>query len=143
MEQVKLKVEDINDTPPVFEDLSTVKFSEDTLPGETIASLRAFDADLNSHVAYSITQGDKNTFNIDPASGDLSLLKTVDREQVETFRLGVRADDGKQFTDINIIITVRTGFSLLWGWINLKLEFTCSVNYGNYKTISMLGGGRQ
>ena len=96
----------MNDTPPVFEDFSTIRFSEDTLPGEVVSTVRAYDADLESHVEYSIVGGDRNTFTIDPRTGDLALLRTVDREQEELFRLVVRADDGQHHSDINILITV-------------------------------------
>ena len=79
-------MEDVNDTPPVFEDFSTIRFSEDTLPGEVVTTIRAYDADLESVVQYSLVSGDRNTFTIDPRTGDLSLLRTVDREVEESFR---------------------------------------------------------
>ena len=69
-------------------------------------------------------EGDGKTFTIDPRSGELSLLRTVDREAEELFRcdrenflkktltlysirLTVRADDGVHQSDINVLITVR------------------------------------
>ena len=104
--QVRLSLEDVNDTPPVFEDFSTIRFSEDTLPGEVVTTIRAYDADLESSVEYSLVAGDRNTFTIDPRTGELALLRTVDREVEELFRLVVRADDGQHHSDINVLITV-------------------------------------
>lgn len=101
-----MKVEDINDTPPVFEDFSTIRFSEETNPGVPISTMKAYDADLESVIEYSIVSGDRDTFNIDKQTGELSLIHTVDRETQETFRLGVRASDGKQYSDINVILVV-------------------------------------
>ena len=101
-----MKVEDINDTPPVFEDFSTIRFSEETNPGVPITTMKAYDADLNSVIEYSLVNGDTETFRIDKKTGELSLTHTVDREIQETFHLGVRASDGKQFSDINVIIVV-------------------------------------
>jgi hypothetical protein len=37
---VQLTVEDVNDSPPYFEDLSTIRFSENTLPGEIITTIK-------------------------------------------------------------------------------------------------------
>ena len=68
--------------------------------------MKAYDADLDSVIEYSIVSGDTDTFSIDKQTGELSLIHTVDRETQETFRLGVRAADGKQFTDINVILVV-------------------------------------
>ena len=99
-------MEDINDSSPIFEDSSTIRFSEDTLPGEIIHTLKAYDPDLDNAVQYSIVGGDSNTFTIDSSSGELSLLHTVDRELEETFQLMVRASDGVHQTDIKIILAV-------------------------------------
>ena len=68
--------------------------------------MKAYDADLDSVIEYSVVSGDMDTFNIDKDTGELSLVHTVDRETQETFRLGVRAHDGKQFSDINVILVV-------------------------------------
>ncbi len=37
---VQLTVEDINDSPPYFEDLSTIRVSENALPGEVITVIK-------------------------------------------------------------------------------------------------------
>ena len=87
-----------------------------------MATIRADDKDLDSIVEYSLVSGDKSTFNIDSRTGDLSLLRTVDREEEESFRsvktddnavfncnpcrLVVRAEDGAHQTDISVLITV-------------------------------------
>ena len=68
--------------------------------------MKAYDADLDSVIEYSIVSGDMDTFQIDGNTGELSLTHTVDREAKETYRLGVRASDGKQFSDINVILVV-------------------------------------
>lgn len=96
----------MNDTPPTFASYSTIKFSEDTLPGEVVATLSASDADLESKIKYSLVSGATGTFTIDENTGDLSILHTVDREELETYRLGIRASDGEHNTVINTIIIV-------------------------------------
>jgi hypothetical protein len=37
---VQLTLEDVNDSPPYFEDLSTIRFSENTLPGEVVTVIK-------------------------------------------------------------------------------------------------------
>ena len=105
--QVKVHVEDINDTPPVFEDISTIRFSEEANPGVPLYTVRAYDADLDSVVKYSIVGGDTETFTIHPESGELALAHTVDREQRETYRLAVRASDGEHHSMVNLILVVQ------------------------------------
>ena len=62
--QIRVTIEDVNDTPPIFDDFSTIVFSEDTLPGEVITNIKAYDGDQGSVVEYSIVRGDRNTFSI-------------------------------------------------------------------------------
>ena len=57
----------------MFEDISTIRFSEGTNPGVPIYTVRAYDADLDSVVKYSIVDGDRDTFTIDEVTGDISL----------------------------------------------------------------------
>ena len=52
--EVNLTVEDVNDTPPVFEDISTIRFSEDTNPGVPFTRVRAYDSDVDNVIKYSI-----------------------------------------------------------------------------------------
>ena len=59
--EVSLTVEDVNDSPPVFQDISSIRFSEDTNPGVPFSRVRAFDSDLNNVIKYSIVGGDKVT----------------------------------------------------------------------------------
>ena len=91
----------------MFEDISTIRFSEGTNPGVPIYTVRAYDADLDSVVKYSIVDGDRDTFTIDEVTGDISLLHTVDRELRETFRLSVQASDGKHQSLANLILVVQ------------------------------------
>lgn len=105
--QVKVHMEDINDTPPVFQDISTVRFSEETNPGVALYTVRAYDADLDSVLSYSLVGGDTDTFIMDQETGEISLSHTVDREVRETYRLTVRASDGKYESVANLILVVQ------------------------------------
>ena len=56
---VSLTLEDVNDSPPVFSDISTIRFSEDTNPGVPFTRVRAYDSDVDNVIKYSILSGDK------------------------------------------------------------------------------------
>ena len=57
--EVSLSLEDVNDSPPVFWDISTIRFSEDTNPGVAFTRVRAYDSDVDNLIKYSILSGDK------------------------------------------------------------------------------------
>ncbi|KAL4641609.1 protocadherin Fat 4 [Arapaima gigas] len=54
----------------------------------------------------SLLRGADDSFRIDPESGDLIATKRLDRERRSKYSLLVRADDGKQSSDMRVNITV-------------------------------------
>lgn len=58
-------------------------------------------------VTYTIISGADDSFRIDPESGDLMATKKLDRERRSKYSLLVRADDGKQSSDMMLNITVK------------------------------------
>lgn len=61
----------------------------------------------NALVTYTIISGADDSFRIDPESGDLMATKKLDRERRSKYSLLVRADDGKQSSDMRLNITVK------------------------------------
>lgn len=61
----------------------------------------------NALVTYTIISGADDSFRIDPESGDLIATKKLDRERRSKYSLLVRADDGKQSSDMRLNITVE------------------------------------
>ncbi|KAI4818747.1 hypothetical protein KUCAC02_004049 [Chaenocephalus aceratus] len=61
----------------------------------------------NALVTYTIISGADDSFRIDPESGDLIATKKLDRERRSKYSLLVRADDGKQSSDMRLNITVK------------------------------------
>ena len=124
-------MEDVNDSAPVFEEIGTIRFSEETNPGVSVAALRASDPDSDTRLVYTLQAGDTDTFRyfqasydlmgteilveicgdsaccrLDEATGELSLAERVDREEREVYRLVARASDGTHHTDINLTLLV-------------------------------------
>lgn len=60
----------------------------------------------NALVTYTIISGADDSFRIDPESGDLMATKRLDRERRSKYSLLVRADDGKQSSDMRVNITI-------------------------------------
>lgn len=101
---VDVQVEDTNDNTPKFDRPAyNVSVSESTPIGATIVRLFASDADVgqNGHVRYRFSQrtganyGD--LFAVDPESGDVVLLQTLDHAAAASYSLGVIAEDQGEF----------------------------------------------
>ena len=58
-------VDDLNDTAPKFLNPPHIKISENTLPGEIVFTLDAFDADSNSILKYTIVTDDGDGDSVD------------------------------------------------------------------------------
>ncbi|KAM4622047.1 protocadherin Fat 4 [Polymixia lowei] len=107
--EVEITLQDVNDNPPVFpNDILDVTIEENIGDGFKIMQLTAIDADEgpNALVTYTIISGADDSFRIDPESGDLIATKKLDRERRSKYSLLVRADDGKQSSDMRLNITV-------------------------------------
>ncbi|XP_031434142.1 protocadherin-8-like [Clupea harengus] len=97
---VKIKVLDINDNTPAFEDsFIKIVLSEDARVGLFLLHLRASDPDegQNGEVVYGFEENTpleiKQIFNIDPHMGRLTLAREVDYENREFYELKIIAYD--------------------------------------------------
>lgn len=75
---------------------------ENVIPpnGGYIITIRAFDADsppFNNQVRYFIKEGDGDLFKINASSGQISLLRTLDREAQDEHTLALVAMDTGEF----------------------------------------------
>ena len=112
---VTVQVIDHNDITPVFEStLYSVSVSELVPVGTTILTLRAFDRDPpgeNSDVEITVAQGNEGgMFALEPLSGALTILQTLDSETQSTFTLIANVTNNlaspKLFSTAEIIITI-------------------------------------
>ncbi|XP_050342751.1 protocadherin-like wing polarity protein stan [Nymphalis io] len=97
---IHVNILDDNDNYPQFSEKTyTVNVDEDISVADNpvIARIKATDADVGSNAAirYAIIGGNTQMqFSIDSLSGDVSLVKSLDYEQVRSYRLVIRAQDG-------------------------------------------------
>ena len=105
---VNINILDRNDNPPILDKHSPVYISEDKLPTLLVTTVFASDQDKTSNLLYSFEpEGNyDDTFKIDPKTGEVYLMKKLDREMVARYPLTISVSDGT-FTDstsLNIII---------------------------------------
>ena len=107
-------VDDYNDHAPVFQSgMSQVPVFENISIGSEVARFVATDSDQgsNAEIRYSIAAGNENgSFEIDPSTGVISTIKSLDRENTPSYILAIRASDlgiPPQFTDKSLSIFVR------------------------------------
>lgn len=108
---VEIHVTDVNEFAPTFSSpTSSTDIIENCPIGTTVASLSAFDDDATAPfntITYSIVNGDSNNnFNIDLVTGELTVVKVLDRENISAYVLTVVASDGSRFGSHTIQIAV-------------------------------------
>ncbi|XP_013177912.1 PREDICTED: cadherin-related tumor suppressor [Papilio xuthus] len=97
--ELSISIQDINDNPPTFLDSPYLAYvMENIIPpnGGFIITVRAYDADsppFNNQVRYFIKEGDADLFKINASSGQISLLRTLDREAQDEYTLSLVAMD--------------------------------------------------
>uniref|UniRef100_A0A452QUT3 Protocadherin Fat 2 n=1 Tax=Ursus americanus TaxID=9643 RepID=A0A452QUT3_URSAM len=94
---VEIFVLDINDNSPQCSQLLyTGKVSEDTSPGHFILKVSAtdLDSDTNAQITYSLHGPGADEFKLDPHTGELTTLTSLDREKKDTYSLVAKATDG-------------------------------------------------
>ncbi|XP_017046203.1 LOW QUALITY PROTEIN: cadherin-related tumor suppressor [Drosophila ficusphila] len=97
--ELTINILDINDNRPTFLDSPYLaRVMENTVPpnGGYVLTVNAYDADtppLNSQVRYFLKEGDSDVFRINASSGDIALLKPLDRELQSEYTLTLVAMD--------------------------------------------------
>ncbi|XP_021704618.1 fat-like cadherin-related tumor suppressor homolog isoform X2 [Aedes aegypti] len=106
---VIIRLKDYNDCPPTFKESHyKASVSEDALPGTVVLQIETTDkdVDLKTNIEYYIISGDPlSQFQI-KNSGEVFVVKTLDRESISQYELGVIVTDGKFTSTANISVTV-------------------------------------
>ncbi|KAK2544703.1 protocadherin gamma-A10 [Columba livia] len=111
--RIRVAVLDANDNAPVFSQAEyTVRVPEDVPVGSTLVMVTATDADEgpNGHVKYSLKKATDMTteiFQVDGETGAISLVRSLDFEEGDSYELEVQARDGGGLFDAaKVTITV-------------------------------------
>ncbi|XP_075020939.1 protocadherin gamma-A2-like [Calonectris borealis] len=98
--RIRVAVLDANDNAPVFSQAEyTVRVPEDVPVGSTLVTLTATDADegLNGDIKYSlkkITEKASKIFHLETETGAITLVRSLDFEEGDSYELEVQARDG-------------------------------------------------
>lgn len=108
---VNISIKDVNNKPPVLNDLPTVRIVENTPVGSLVCQLQATDPDQNPILRYKLnpehsearneegglvkaTEYDfQGAFELDAIQGQLQVVKLLDREKVEFIKLAITVED--------------------------------------------------
>ncbi|NXC19313.1 PCDGC protein, partial [Corythaeola cristata] len=103
--RIRVLVLDANDNAPVFSQAEyTVRVAEDVPVGSTLVTVSATDPDegLNGHVKYSlkkISEKASQYFQLDAETGSITLVRSLDFEEGDTYALEMQARDGGELFD--------------------------------------------
>ncbi|XP_075268368.1 protocadherin gamma-A12-like [Opisthocomus hoazin] len=111
--RIRVAVLDANDNAPVFSQAEyTVRVPEDVPVGSILVTLKATDADegLYGNVKSSIkkvTESAFQIFHLDSETGVITLVRSLDFEEGDSYELEVQAEDGGGLSDTaKVTITV-------------------------------------
>ena len=102
---VTIRVEGVNTPPVFFHGSIAISISENTQPGDLLATVNASDAETG--VSYAITGGNGlGTFSLDPMTGDIFLAQSLDYETTRDYGITVTASDESIFNRLSSSIEV-------------------------------------
>lgn len=87
-----MRVEDINDNPPVFSAWIQTNLSvPENVPGLDLGTFSATDLDIgdNALISYSLQDDFAGTFHINSSTGKLMTIKPLDREVMDNYELKI------------------------------------------------------
>lgn len=93
--KINIQVEDVNDNIPSFTEVVSGSVLENEPPGTPVMQVRAIDSDATSaHNQVTYELGDQQDFfAIDRYTGNITTLKTFDREERDSYNVKVIAYD--------------------------------------------------
>ncbi len=108
---VTIRVEGINQPPQFSHGSFAISVSEDTIPGTSLTRVNATDFESGTDVIYEISGGNGlGTFNIDPTTGNIILVLSLDYETTPDYAVTITAYDNfifnRQSASIQVFIYV-------------------------------------
>ncbi|XP_068868138.1 protocadherin Fat 4-like [Aphelocoma coerulescens] len=107
---VTVRVEDINDNPPVFSPwIQTNLSAPENTPDLDLGTFSATDLDIgdNALVSYSLQDDFAGTFHINSSTGKLVTKNSLDREVMASYELKIMAtDSGKPPQSASLVLSI-------------------------------------
>ena len=102
-----VSVTPFNFDPPQFTSPSLFTVPENTTVTSVIATVTSFDPDSRGSITYS-TSSHPGVFHLNPSTGALSLLSTLDRETTDEYTLIITASDGDNIPAVTPPVVPKT-----------------------------------
>ncbi|XP_059699426.1 protocadherin Fat 4-like [Haemorhous mexicanus] len=107
---VTVRVEDINDNPPVFSAwIQTQLSAPENAAGLDLGTFSATDLDVgdNALISYSLQDDFAGTFHINSSTGKLMTKRPLDREVMDSYELKIIAtDSGKPAQSASLVLSL-------------------------------------
>jgi protocadherin Fat 4 len=133
---IVITVADINDNPPTFLDSPYLAYVMENVvppPNGYVLTVRAYDADtppFNGQVRYFIKEGDADLFRINASTGEITLLRALDREiQAEYILTLVAMDTGKYLNCFSCLSVTFSPCSVSASFACLSRHYTICDQY--------------
>ena len=105
--RIVVTIEDINDSPPVFEqEVYHAEVSEGVAVNTTVITVTASDADLDEFAINTYSVSGSEAFSINPNTGELIVEGSLDRETKSSYTLTIMATDGLNHVDTILMINI-------------------------------------
>ena len=105
---IAVKITDVNEAPNI--DDQTIYVDEDEKIGTVIDTIEARDPDKDpkySDITFTAIDGDTLVFRVDPKTGEVILLDTLDYEKRSEYKLIVEVSDGEFADTATVTIKVK------------------------------------
>ena len=106
---IKVTVQDINDNPPKFTRILSINITENSPIGTKVVTVETTDRDIdeNANVTYQFNDNPGQKFEINPTTGDISVIGILDREERDEYLLKVVATDGAWRAETTVGINIQ------------------------------------
>ncbi|XP_069510266.1 protocadherin gamma-A6-like isoform X27 [Ambystoma mexicanum] len=110
--QIRVNVLDSNDNTPVFnQSVYKISILENVPNGTVVTTITATDRDqgANAELTYSfskITDKVLQTFRLDFKTGEISVIKSLDFEEIKHYEFEVQATDGQRLSRCKVLVEV-------------------------------------
>lgn len=128
---IVISLNDVNDFVPVFDNSPYITFVQEGMPDGPVpiitVTARDEDSGNNGVVTYSLRDitDFTNMFNVDPISGQVVAMKTLDRESLPVYILTIAAMDRGE-SDKHVTLNARVCVLGMNFWI-FEGDFLCEI----------------
>ena len=91
---IKVTVKDINDNPPKFTRILSINITESSTTKVVRVETTDKDTGENAEVSFELDENPGSKFSIDPVTGEILVVGSLDREEQDEYLLKVMARDG-------------------------------------------------